>query len=270
MGQFYLVDAFVKPASWSAGSLDHLSGNPAGVCLVDGDKPASWLQAMAAEINQAETAFLQPSGDGSWQLRWFTPTTEVSLCGHATLAAAHVLWQETGSTETPLRFHTLSGELRASQTPRGIQLDFPADQPEAATDSNSALASALGVNPQWLGRGRDDLLVVLESQAQVKSLKPDFGQLAKIQTRGLIVTAPGATTDMASRFFAPAVGIPEDSVTGSAHCLLAVYWGERLGKTQLTAYQASARGGYLELDWQGDRVLLSGRAHTRIQGVYRD
>ncbi len=270
MGQFYLVDAFVKPASWSAGSLDHLSGNPAGVCLVDGDKPASWLQAMAAEINQAETAFLLPNGDGSWQLRWFTPTTEVSLCGHATLAAAHVLWQELGASDAQLKFHTQSGELRASRQGGAIQLDFPADKPATAPAFAPALTSALGLAPQWVGRGRQYLLAVLETEAQVRKLRPDSVQLLALDARAVIVTAPGEATDMVSRFFAPAVGIPEDSVTGSAHCLLAVYWGERLGKNQLTAYQASHRGGYLELDWQGDRVLLSGRALTRIQGVYCD
>lgn len=245
------------------------TGNPAAVCLLTEDKTATWMQAVAGEMNLSETAFLRPAGVGLWRLRWFTPLAEVDLCGHATLAAAHALWTYGGETAVELRFQTASGELAARRAGEWITLDFPADHAEPVEPIPGELLAYLGVTPEWVGQGRDDLLVVLSSAAQVRALQPD-PCIAGFTRRGLIVTAPGdeAGLDMVSRFFAPKVGIPEDPVTGSAHCLLAVYWGQRLGKTRLSALQASARTGLLQLEWQENRVFLSGQAKTMMEGVF--
>jgi PhzF family phenazine biosynthesis protein len=257
-----LVDAFVDRP---------FSGNPAGVCILDQELPASWMQQVALEINQAETAFVHKRPDGSWNLRWFTPQVEVNLCGHATLAAAHALWHHAGETAKTLEFHTLSGCLTATRAGDEIQLDFPADFPRSVTPVPPALLRLLDKQPHWFGQGRDDLIAVLESADAVRNFVPKAEQIASFTTRGLIITAPGEAgsgLDMVSRFFGPKVGIDEDPVTGSAHCLLACYWGNRLDKTHLRAQQASPRGGLLTLDWQGERVLLSGKARTMLTGDF--
>ena len=265
---FFLVDAFVR--SGASG----LSGNPAGVCILPSEQPAAWMQAVAAEINQAETAFLIKRADGGWQLRWFTPTVEVKLCGHATLAAAHVLWQQ-GESAEHLEFHSASGLLKARRRGDVIVLDFPSDPPQPLAEVPSELVQLLGTKPQWYGQGSEYLLAVVASAKEVCELQPDFALIAQFTPVGLIVTAPsnspeleGLGFDMVSRFFAPNAGINEDSVTGSAHCTLAVYWGERLGKQQLRALQASPRSGELSVEWQGARVNLIGAAATRLAGVF--
>lgn len=263
----FLVDAFIATPLKEG----PFSGNPAGVCILDTEQPASWMQNVALEMNQAETAFVHKRDDGSWNLRWFTPQVEVSLCGHATLAAAHALWQHAGETAAILEFHTLSGLLTAKQIDDEIQLDFPADFPQSVAAAPPALLQLLGGPPHWFGRGRDDLIAVLDSADVVRNFVPNAEQIASFTSRGLILTAPGDTgsgLDMVSRFFAPKVGINEDPVTGSAHCLIACYWGNRLDKTHLRAQQASPRGGLLTLDVQDDRVLLSGKARTMLAGDF--
>lgn len=257
----YLVDAFIDQP---------FSGNPAGVCVLEAEQPASWMQNVALEMNQAETAFVHKRTDGSWSLRWFTPQVEVDLCGHATLAAAHALWHEVGETAPVIHFHTRSGLLSATRKADEIQLDFPCDQPKTR-ELPAELLQLLGKPPVWFGCGRDDLLLVLENAAAVENFVPDMALISAVTKRGLIITAPGDTgsgLDIVSRFFAPRVGVPEDPVTGSAHCLLAVYWSYRLGKTLLRARQASARGGLLTLELQGEHVLLSGIAKTMLEGVF--
>jgi len=258
----YLVDAFVDQS---------FSGNPAGVCVLEEALPASWMQKVALEMNQAETAFVQKCADDCWNLRWFTPQVEIKLCGHATLAAAHALWQHRGETAATLEFHTLSGRLSATRVGQEIQLDFPADIPKPLSQLPPRLLALFDKQPYWCGQGREDLIVVLDSADAVRDFIPHTEQIAACSQRGLMITAPGdpdSGLDMVSRFFAPNVGINEDSVTGAAHCLLACYWGYRLGKTHLRALQASPRGGLLTLDWQGERVLLSGKAHTMLSGVF--
>ena len=243
------------------------AGNPAAVCWLDRDADAAWMQAVAAEMNLAETAFVRPAGDGLG-LRWFTPTVEVDLCGHATLASAHALW-EAGLADpaAPIRFATWSGVLTCSRAGDWIELDFPATPP-APVDPPPGLLDALGVRPSFVGRSRFDYMVVLESPDAVRAVGPDFRRLAEVPTRGIIVTAAAdeAGFDFVSRFFAPAVGIDEDPVCGSAHCCLTPYWSERLGKALLTARQVSARGGVLRLRPNGDRVVLAGRAVTVLRG----
>lgn len=257
----YLIDAFVdKP----------FSGNPAGVCLLDAEQPASWMQQVALEMNQAETAFVWPEPDGSYQLRWFTPQVEVNLCGHATLAAAHALYRELGVSTALLKFHTRSGLLTAALVGDEIQLDFPADQPRGR-EHPEALRALLGGDPVWFGGGRDDVLVAVKTAAEVENFIPDYSVIASLTGRGFILTAPGdagSGVDMVSRFFAPGIGVPEDPVTGSAHCLLAVYWGYLLGKNRMRARQASPRGGLLTMELKGSRVLLSGRASTMLKGEF--
>lgn len=258
----YLVDAFVDQP---------FSGNPAGVCILNQEQPASWMQNVALEMNQTETAFVRKRADGSWNLRWFTPQVEVSLCGHATLAAAHALWQHAGETAATLTFHTASGALSATRMGEEIQLNFPADIPQAIAQVPAALVQLLGKLPRWFGQGRDDLIAVVDSADDVRRFVPDAQLIASFTTRGLILSAPGdagSGVDMVSRFFAPRVGINEDPVTGSAHCLLACYWGDHLAKTNLRAQQASPRGGLLTLDWQGERVLLSGKTRTMLTGEF--
>jgi PhzF family phenazine biosynthesis protein len=242
------------------------AGNPAAVCVLEAPRSDSWMQAVAREMNLAETAFLLRAGDG-FGLRWFTPAVEVDLCGHATLASAHVLWEE-GHLDraTEARFHTRSGLLTATRQDGWITLDFPATPP-VPTDPPPELAHALGVPIRFAARTPFDYLVELESDAAVRSLAPDMGRLARLGGRGVIVTSRSATPgfDFVSRFFGPAVGIPEDPVTGSAHCALGPLWGERLGKTSLVGYQASSRGGVVRVALKGERVLLSGQAVTVLR-----
>jgi len=250
----YQIDSFTDKA---------FAGNPAGVCLLPEPAEAAWMQNIAREMNLSETAFLIRQPDG-FDLRWFTPVAEVRLCGHATLASAHMLWQ-TGvlmSTEQA-RFHTLSGLLTAWKRSDWIEMDFPA-RPPKSVPAPAGLAEALGAAFTYVGRDIDDYLVELESETAVRTLKPDISALGKVPVRGTIVTARAADArfDFVSRFFAPAFGVNEDPVTGSAHCCLTPYWADKLRKTEMTAYQASARGGILHVCMAGTRVLLSGQAVT--------
>ncbi len=259
----YQVDAFTDRA---------FAGNPAAVCLLPAPREADFLQAVANEMNLAETAFLVRRGaetSAGWDLRWFTPAAEVQLCGHATLASAHVLWQ-TGELAAgeQARFHTLSGLLTAEQQGDWILLDFPAEPAVEEKDPPAILAEALGAAPLWIGRNRFDYLVELSSAAAVLALAPDFRALATLPVRGVIATARAAEApfDFVSRFFAPAVGIDEDPVTGSAHCALAPFWRDRLGRDTLLGRQISRRGGTVRVRVAGNRVELGGQAVTVLAG----
>lgn len=252
------VDAFTsKP----------FSGNPAAVCILPAAREERWMQQVAAEMNLSETAFLTRREDG-FNLRWFTPVTEVALCGHATLASAHALW-ETGqlSSHEQARFHTLSGLLTAERQEDWIQLDFPATPAEPAA-APPGLAEALGAKPVFAGKNKFDYLIEVENEEQVRELKPDFRLLAGVPARGVIVTSRSQDSeyDFISRFFAPAAGIDEDPVTGSAHCCLGPFWGERLQKNDMLAYQASRRGGVMKVGVRHNRVLLGGQAITVLRG----
>jgi PhzF family phenazine biosynthesis protein len=262
--ELFIVDAFADTA---------FTGNPAAVCLLDRlldqDCDSNWMQAVAAEMNLSETAFLLPLNEGEWALRWFTPTTEVDLCGHGTLAAAHVLWREAGHREERLRFQTRSGWLIADREEGRIGLDFPADPP-LSLPPDERISAALGSEPISLFRGREDLMACFAKAEEVYRLAPDMERLAGLDARGIIVTAASdqAEYDFISRFFAPAAGIPEDPVTGAAHCTLGPYWGERLGRSTLRGYQASRRGGVVEVRLMNQRVKLLGTAMTTLKGVF--
>ncbi len=243
------------------------AGNPAAVCVLPAARPEGWMRDVAREMNLSETAFLVPTDDGGFHLRWFTPAVEVALCGHATVASAHVLWQDEHLPPgTQARFHTLSGVLTADQRGEWIELDFPAKIATAA-DAPPELLSALGVeNATFVGKNAFDYLVEIESEQDLRALSPDHSTLRKLPVRGIIVTARGAEFDFVSRFFAPGSGIDEDPVTGSAHTALGPYWAGRLGKTDFTAFQASPRGGVVRVAVRGDRVLLGGQAVTVMTG----
>lgn len=247
------------------------TGNPAAVCILDAPRDEGWMQAVAMEMNLSETAFLHPEGD-AWRLRWFTPAVEVDLCGHATLATAHALW-EAGrlAPDAEARFFTRSGPLACRRDGGWIAMDFPA-LPPAAAEPPAGLAEALGVTPTWVGRSRFDYLVEVASEAEVRAAAPDIALLRRVETRGVILTARAAMdgADVVSRFFAPAAGVDEDPVTGSAHCVLTPYWAAKLGRDSLTAYQASRRGGFVRLRSLGDRVTLAGRAVTVLRGELSD
>jgi predicted PhzF superfamily epimerase YddE/YHI9 len=256
----YQVDAFTA---------EPFAGNPAAVCLLEDDADPAWMQRVAAEMNLSETAFLRLSSSG-YGLRWFTPTVEVELCGHATLASAHVLFSEgLAGTGQPVRFDSASGPLHARATEDGtIWLDLPAT-PAAPADPPGWLLEALRAGPvRWAGLGHLDWLVELEDEAAVRDLAPDVGRLRGLGSRGVIVTAAPGTGgyDFVSRYFAPGAGIDEDPVTGSAHCALGPFWAGRLGRDELTGYQASARGGLVQVRPRGDRVHLGGRAVTVLRG----
>jgi PhzF family phenazine biosynthesis protein len=277
-----VVDAFTT---------EPFRGNPAGVVLLEKPRDEEWMQAFAAEMKHAETAFLVPE-EGGFHLRWFTPVREVDLCGHATLASAHALW-ETGTLEPghEARFRTRSGTLTARQTRDGIEMDFPAQPPQPVDDCespvagvdlvgqvvNKALSGAvceaifkgLGARGRYVGWNGSDYLVELDSEAAVRGLTPDFGALAPIGSRGIIATAASEDPafDFVSRFFAPSFGVDEDPVTGSAHCALGPYWGAKLGKEELSGYQASPRGGTVRVVLRGERVGLIGRAVTVLRGT---
>lgn len=261
MPLLFIVDAFTDRP---------FAGNPAAVCLLKGWPDDAWMQSVASEMNLSETAFTWKREDGVWPLRWFTPAVEVDLCGHATLATAHVLF-EAGIAKpgTTIRFETRSGILTAEQRENEIELDFPA-KPATAAEAPPGLLEALGVTPRFVGRNQFDYLVEVGSDAEVRAAKPDFQKLAGVESRGVILTAAGAGHDFVSRFFAPTAGINEDPVTGSAHCALAVYWGEKLGKSEMVGYQASARGGVVRVTRVGDRVKLGGRAITALRGELMD
>lgn len=242
-------------------------GNPAAVCWLDSARETDWMQSVAAEMNLSETAFVRPVGD-TLELRWFTPTIEVDLCGHATLATAHALWSDgLCSLDQPIQFQTRSGLLQCTRADDFIEMNFPAT-PATLVSPSENLLSALGIESAIIARSKFYLLVVVESAEIVRRLQPDFGRLAQEKTLGVIVTAPSdnAKFDFISRFFAPAMGVDEDPVCGSAHCCLAPYWADRLGKPTLMAYQASRRGGILQLELQGDRVIIGGQAITVWKG----
>ena len=244
-------------------------GNPAGVCILERPAPDKWMQAVAAEMNVAETAFLVRRDDGAFDLRWFTPTVEVDLCGHATLASAHVLWSErVVPADERARFHTKSGPLSAWRDGDIIRMDFPAE-PVAAGEPPAALAVALGVPLSFTGKNRMDWLVEVADETTVRAVRPYLRALVALGARGAIVTARSSSLppDFVSRFFAPAAGVDEDPVTGSAHCALAPYWAAKLGKSELVGYQASARGGTVWCTIAGDRVVLGGRAVTVLRGT---
>ncbi len=248
------------------------AGNPAAVCILDRDPSDQWMQTVASEMNLSETAFVIPTNEANrFHLRWFTPATEVDLCGHATLAAAHTLIEQSRvDTNSPIRFQTRSGELRCTRTESRITLDFPAMPARNDVNASTAttLLAALGIADGTVLQSQLDLLVVVDEARRVQSLRPDFNALERVEKRGVMVTAPGPSTevDFISRYFAPRCGINEDPVTGSAHCCLAPYWAERLGKTTLVGYQASTRGGTVRCEVTGDRVHLTGTAITVLEG----
>ncbi len=259
MGQtIFQVDAFTDRP---------FSGNPAGVCVVPEPPDAGWMQNVAREMNLSETAFLHRQADG-YNLRWFTPAVEVDLCGHATLASAHILW-EVGYLEPgqQAHFHTLSGLLTADRKGDWIEMNFPA-QPEEPASAPPGLIEALGVPVKYIGKSKFDYLVEVDSEEIVRSAKPDFSLLARVTMRGVIVTSLASSKDydVVSRFFAPQVGVNEDPVTGSAHCTLSPFWSKRLGRDELVGYQASARGGVVRVRLNGDRVYLGGQAITVLRG----
>lgn len=254
----YLVDAFAEAP---------FTGNPAAVVVLDDAADANWMQSVAMEMHQAETAFVHRRG-ADWALRWFTPMAEVDLCGHATLATAHVLWHHSGASADPIAFHTRSGVLTARRGPQDrIELDFPAiaSTPIAGPPD---LAEALGVSIASVHRGDFDLLCEVRDEAAVRAARPDFRRLAAWDARGVLVTAPADddATDFVSRCFFPALGVDEDPVTGSAHCALAPWWSARLGRRALVGRQLSRRGGVVACEVAGDRVRLAGRAVTTVEG----
>ncbi len=262
--RIWQVDAFTdKP----------FAGNPAAVTILPEARDAEWMQLVAREMSLSETAFLGRRADGDYALRWFTPTVEVGLCGHATLASAHILWQEGFlPSYDPIRFHTKSGILTATHNGEWIELDFPADEP-LPIEAPPMLAEALGAEIVNITKGKFDLLVELASEAVVRELAPDLRALMEIDVRGVIVTACATTQlfDFVSRFFAPNAGVDEDPVTGSSFCLLTPYWTPRLGKADLMAYQASARGGIVRTSLpRGERVLIAGHAITTLVGELLD
>lgn len=254
----YLVDAFAERP---------FEGNPAAVCLLEEWPESRVLGAIAAEFNLSETAFVSPQGR-DWAIRWFTPVCEVALCGHATLAAAHVLLNERREAEDPVAFAAGVGGLAVSVRGPLLELDFPSRPPHALLEPPADLAAALGAEPVAVMQA-DDLLCAFADEASVRALAPDFLRLQQLPGRGVIVTAPGSDCDFVSRFFAPKVGVPEDPVTGSSHTTLTPYWAARLGRRTLTARQLSYRGGRLRVEDRGERVGIAGSAVTVAAGTLR-
>ncbi len=260
----YQVDAFASQV---------FAGNPAAVCPLDAWLPDAVMQSIAQENNLAETAFLVPHGPSSkgdaaeYDLRWFTPVHEVDLCGHATLGSAYVIANHLNGGATEMRFHSRSGLLTVTREDELYTLDFPVLPPKRI-DDDPAVADALGATPTELW-DQMDMMAVFGSEAEIAALAPDLTKVAALDTRGLIATAPGDACDFVSRFFAPRAGIPEDPVTGSAHCISTPYWAERLGKTKMRARQISARGGALEVELRGERVLISGQVVPYMEGRIR-
>lgn len=252
----YQVDAFTDQA---------FGGNPAAVCPLDEWLPNDTLQNIAMENNLSETAFFVQNGD-HYDIRWLTPTVEVDLCGHATLASAYVILNILTPDKDTVTFNSRSGKLTVSKTENGLMMDFPVWE-HRKIEIDERVSEALGAKPKELHTGYD-WVAVFENEEQVRSLTPDMQKLISIETRGILATAPGTKgIDFVSRFFAPAVGVPEDPVTGSAHCILTPYWAERLGKTKLNAYQASKRGGKLFCEQDGNRVKISGNAALYLTGT---
>ena len=242
-------------------------GNPAAVCILDGPRDDAWMRLVACETGMPATAFVNPMDDG-FGLRWFKSAIELELCGHGTLASAHVLWEGGRlSAQQAARFHTRSGALSATRQNGWIELDFPALADEPA-DAPPGLVEALGATPAYIGRSRLDYIVEIDGDL-VSGLRPDFVRLRRVDTRGVIVTGRSndAAFDFVSRFFAPSTGLDEDSVTGSAHCCLGPFWARRLGKSSLVARQVSARGGTVKVTLNGDRVRLAGQAVTVFRGA---
>ena len=256
--KLFVVDAFTDRP---------FAGNPAAVCLLEEERDADWMQSVAAEMNLSETAFVRALDDG-FELRWFTPAIEVELCGHATLASAHVLWTEAVVNKSlAIPFQTKSGVLTCRLDGDLIQLDFPAT-PAYEAEAPAGLVDALGVTPAFVGRSKFDRFVLVESERIVRSLQPDLAKLRTISMRGVIVTSTSDDPhfDFISRYFAPGAGVDEDPVTGSAHCCLGPYWSEQLGMNEMTAFQASARSGTVQIRMNGDRVILGGQAVTVVRG----
>jgi PhzF family phenazine biosynthesis protein len=254
--KIYQIDAFTdKP----------FAGNPAAVCFLDTEKDSTWMQNIATEMNLSETAFVSPKEAG-YELRWFTPTMEVDLCGHATLASAHAIWEDGRKPmESAIEFYTKSGTLRTRLSEGWIEMDFPS-LPAEETAPPEGLLEALHVKASYVGSNQYDIIVEVTSEIAVRKLRPDFLKLARIDMRGVIVTARSNDYDFVSRFFAPSVGISEDPVTGSAHCCLAPFWKEKLKKDVMTGYQASQRSGVVRVQVKGDRVILGGKAVTILKG----
>ncbi|HYK96432.1 MAG TPA: PhzF family phenazine biosynthesis protein [Candidatus Dormibacteraeota bacterium] len=264
---FRLVDAFTGT---------RFAGNPAPVFILDEPRVVAWYHAVAVEMNASNTAFLiapGDGGDGSWGLRWFTPKVETHLCGHGTLASAHVLWEDGyARPEDPIRFDTLAGELTAFRRHGGIcELDFPAEA-LTALDPPPGLVHAIGSRVGWIGRGHTFIVAELGSEQAVRSLEPDLGWLEANLPDPLVVTARSDDPrfDVVSRVFAPAIGIPEDPATGSAHCAVGPHWGSILGRTELRVHQLSERGGELTIRVMGDRVRVGGQAITLVHGEFME
>lgn len=251
----YQVDAF---------SGEVFRGNPAAVCPLEDWLPDPVLQAIGAENNLSETAFIRRGAQG-WDLRWFTPVVEVDLCGHATLASGYVVFEFLDPGRETVTFHSRSGPLGVSRAGDLLTLDFPV-MPAEPRQGPDRLAQALGAQPVETLKARD-MMAVFQSEEEVRALQPDMEALQSLACRGVIATAPGQECDFVSRFFAPGAGIPEDPVTGSAHCTLAPYWAARLGRSRLHAFQVSARGGELWCELAGDRVRISGRAVRYLEGA---
>ena len=261
--KFWTVDAF---------SHEIFHGNPAGVCVIEQFPEEDLMQKIATEINLSETAFVVPKQHGHYDIRWFTPTTEVNLCGHATLASAHILWNDHAIAKEfeKIYFDSHSGILVAQKNQNSITLDFPAYEAELMSMPDG-LAEALGISPIAVSKAHDDYIVELHSTKAVRKLDPDIAKLKEINCRGIIVTASGDIADeydFVSRFFAPRVGVDEDPVTGSAHCKLAPYWSARLNKNEFLAYQASKRGGVLKIRYEHERTYLTGEAVTAFAGKF--
>lgn len=258
----FIVDAFTEKA---------FGGNPAAVCILHEEKPSAWLQHVAAEFNLSETAFIQQIDQNYWGLRWFTPACEVKLCGHATLASAHVLLNELKLPYSDITFSTLSGDLKTTAFGDRLKLDFPRIQ---CTIINKELGDidALGLNQRYAYHAGEDVILELENEQAVLQYQPDIAKITNINARGVILTAPSATKerDFVSRFFAPRFGVNEDPVTGSAHCSLGSLWSEKLGKNTLRAEQLSARRGILNLVVHENRVDLIGKCVTIMQGELKN
>lgn len=261
MSKIWIVDAFTD---------EPYKGNPAGVMLVEDFFEDTICQQIAAELNLSETAFVKPLKANHFHIRWFTPKVEVKLCGHATLAPAHILYEERiVKKDAPIHFDSLSGRLQVTQESDGLQLDFPLQKTGPSLDKakfEKMLESSGIIN---VAQAYDDIIIELETEQSVRKFLPDFHSLSRIEARGVIMTARGQEFDFISRFFAPRVGVNEDPVTGSAHCKLAHYWGEKLGKREMIAYQASERGGKIHIKVVNDRVFLKGKAVTIMAGYWK-
>ena len=256
----YIADAFTH---------NLFGGNPAAVCPLTDWLPADLMQQLAAENNLSETVFFVPQEDGTFAIRWFTPTVEVKLCGHATLAAAHIMYTELGYDKEEIIFQSASGKLVVTRvSENSIQLDFPANACEEITDIPDGLYEGLGIDKAPVFRSSFDYMVVLPSQKAVEDLNPNFSELAKVKARGVICTAQGAESDVVARCFYPQSGINEDPVTGSAHTIIIPYWAKQLGKHSLTSIQLSKRRGYLDCELKGERVLMRGEVVTYLKGTF--